>query len=76
MQMFNAMQMIQMFNQFKSSPIQALSKFGVPQDMNNPNQIIQHLMNTGKMSQQQFNQLQQMAWQMQNNPQYQQMFKK
>ena len=74
--MFNPMQMIQMFNQFKSSPIQALSKFGIPQGMNDPHQMIQHLMNTGKMSQQQYNQLQQMAGQMQNNPQYQQMFKK
>ena len=69
------MQMIQMFNQFKSSPIQALSKFGVPQGMNNPNQITQYLMNTGKMSQQQYNQLQQMAGQLQNNPQFKQMFK-
>ena len=69
------MQMIQMFNQFKSSPMQAFSQFGVPQNMNNPSEIIQHLMNSGKMSQQQFNQLQQMAGQLQNNPQFKQMFK-
>ena len=74
--MFNPMQMINMFNQFKGNPMQALSQFGIPQNMNNPTQIIQHLMNSGKMSQQQYNQLQQMAGQMQNNPQYQQMFKK
>ena len=52
--MFNPMQMIQMFNQFKSSPMQALSQFGVPQNMNNPSQVIQYLMNSGKMSQQQY----------------------
>ena len=56
--------------------MQALSQFGIPQSMNDPHQMIQHLMNSGKMSQQQYNQLQQMAGQMQNNPQYQQMFKK
>lgn len=70
------MQMIQMFNQFKGNPMQALSQFGIPQNMNNPSQVIQYLMNSGKMSQQQYNQLQQIAGQMQNNPQYQQMFKK
>ena len=74
--MFNPMQMMNMFNQFRGNPMQTLSQFGVPQNMNNPSQVIQYLMNSGKMSQQQYNQLQQMAGQMQNNPQYQQMFKK
>ena len=69
------MQMINMFNQFKGNPMQTLSQFGVPQNMSNPSEIIQHLMNSGKMSQQQFNQLQQMAGQLQNNPQFKQMFK-
>ena len=73
--MFNPMQMINMFNQFKGNPMQTLSQFGVPQNMSNPSEIIQHLMNSGKMSQQQFNQLQQMAGQLQNNPQFKQMFK-
>lgn len=73
--MFNPMQMMNMFNQFKGNPMQTLSQFGVPQNMSNPSEIIQHLMNSGKMSQQQFNQLQQMAGQLQNNPQFKQMFK-
>ena len=73
--MFNPMQMINMFNQFKGNPMQALSQFGIPQNMNDPTQIIQHLMNSGKMSQQQFNQLQQIAGQLQSNPQFKQMFK-
>ena len=69
------MQMMNMFNQFRGNPMQTLSQFGVPQNMSNPSEIIQHLMNSGKMSQQQFNQLQQMAGQLQNNPQFKQMFK-
>lgn len=73
--MFNSMQMMNMFNQFRGNPMQTLSQFGVPQNMSNPSEIIQHLMNSGKMSQQQFNQLQQMAGQLQNNPQFKQMFK-
>lgn len=73
--MFNPMQMMNMFNQFRGNPMQTLSQFGVPQNMSNPSEIIQHLMNSGKMSQQQFNQLQQMAGQLQNNPQFKQMFK-
>lgn len=73
--MLSPMQMMNMFNQFRGNPMQILSQFGVPQSMNNPSQVIQYLMNSGKMSQQQYNQLQQMAGQMQNNPQFKQMFK-
>lgn len=74
------------FNQFASSfqgfmknPMQTLMqhKLNIPQSMqNNPQAIVQHLMNSGQMSQQQFNQLQGMAKQIQNNPQFMQMFKK
>jgi hypothetical protein len=46
------------YNQLKSNPMQLLSrKFNIPQnvDINNPNDIIQHLLNTGQVSQQQVN---------------------
>ena len=46
------------YNQLKSNPMSVLSKkFNIPQnvDINNPNDIIQHLLNTGQVSQQQVN---------------------
>lgn len=55
---------IAMFQQFMGNPIQMMQRNGlnIPKDIqNNPNAIIQHLMSSGKMSQQQYNQLQQMA---------------
>ncbi len=47
----------------KQNPMQFLvqKRFNVPQNIsNNPNAIIQHLMNTGQVSQQQYNQAMQM----------------
>lgn len=48
---------ISMLRQLQSNPIQMLMQRGmnVPQNMNNPQQIIQHLMNTGQISQEQYN---------------------
>lgn len=51
--------------QFKLDPLQILIRqFNIPQDMNNPQEIIQHLLNTGQVSQGQVNN----AMQMRNNP--------
>lgn len=64
------------FRGFMGNPMQMLmqNKLNVPQSMaNDPNAIIQHLMNSGVMSQEQYNQLKQTAGQIQNNPQFQQM---
>lgn len=64
------------FKGFMGNPMQMLmqNKLNVPQSMaNDPNAIIQHLMNSGVMSQEQYNQLKQTAGQIQNNPQFQQM---
>ena len=39
----------------KSNPMAILSRFGVPQDIaNNPQDIIQHLMNNGNITQAQY----------------------
>lgn len=60
-----------MVNQIKQNPIAMLSqRFNIPQNMNDPNQIIQHLLNTGQVSQQQVNQ----AMQMRNHPMFKGMF--
>lgn len=56
--------MMQQFQMFRQNPMQWLISRGmnVPQNiMNDPNAIIQHLMNTGQITQQQYNQANQMA---------------
>lgn len=61
-----------MLSQFKQNPIAALSqRFNIPQNMNDPNQILQYLLNTNQVSQDQVNRV----MQMQNNPQIQQLLK-
>lgn len=69
--MLNA-NLLQMISQFKSNPMQMLaSKYNIPQGINNPQDIIQHLLNTGQITQQQVNG----AMQMRNNPAIQNLFK-
>ncbi len=63
--------LIQMVNQFKQNPMVMLSqKYNIPQNLNDPNEIIQHLLNTGQVSQSQVNQ----AMQMRNNPMFRDLF--
>lgn len=53
-----------MLQQLQSNPMALLSqKFKIPQDLDvkDPNAIIQHLMNTGQVSQQAYNNARQMA---------------
>lgn len=54
---------MQMLSQLKSNPLALLRQagFNVPENMSNPQAIIQHLMNSGQLSQTQLNQAQQMA---------------
>lgn len=56
----NPMQMIQ---QLQANPIQFLQRAGynVPSNLNSPNDIIQHLMNSGQVSQDAYNRARQMA---------------
>lgn len=73
--MMNPMQLFNSFKQFKSNPAQMLSGLNLPENlMNDPKAAVQHLMNSGQMSQQQFNQLSNMANQLANNPQFMYMF--
>lgn len=65
----NIMNLIQKFNQFRQNPIGAIMGLGIdiPQNIgNNPEAIVNYLRNSGQMSDQQFNQLSQMANQFQN----------
>ena len=38
-----------LFQQFKQNPVKYLTGFDIPQGMNNPQQIVQHLANSGKI---------------------------
>ena len=68
----NPMQMMQMLAQFRSNPMGMLAqRFNIPQNIQNPQDIIQHLLNSGQVSQSQVNQ----AMQMRNNPQIRGLFK-
>lgn len=63
--------LLKTFQLLKSDPISVLSqRFNLPKDLKNPNDIIQHLLNTGQVSQEQVNQ----AMQLRNNPVIQQIF--
>lgn len=54
---------VQMIQQLQANPIQFLQRagFNVPNNLNDPNAIIQHLMNSGQISQQRYEQARQMA---------------
>ena len=58
-----------MLNQIKSDPIGFLTQRGakLPQGLNNPNDILNHLMSTGQISQQKYNQAVNMAQMFRNN---------
>lgn len=56
-----------MLNQYKQNPMAMLSKrYNIPQNMNDPNEILQHLLNSGQVSQAQVNKVMQMK----NDPQF------
>lgn len=59
-QQMNPMQMLQ---QLRRNPMEFIKKAGftVPENLDNPNDIIQHLMNTGQISQQRYDQAVKMA---------------
>ena len=60
-----------MYQQFRQNPMAMLSqKYNIPQNLNDPNEIIQHLLNTGQVSQSQVNQ----AMSMKDNPIFKGMF--
>lgn len=60
---FFGMNPMQMVQQLRSNPMQFLrqSGYNVPNNLSDPNAIIQHLMNSGQVSQMQYNRARQMA---------------
>ena len=70
----NMNDLMNMFQKLQQNPMQVLSqRFNIPQnvDIHNPNDIIQYLLNSGQVSQDQVNQ----AMQARNNPIFKQFFK-
>lgn len=57
---------MQLLAQLKQNPLGMLRQYGfnVPDNVSSPEGIIQHLMNSGQINQQQYNQARQMAQQM------------
>jgi len=73
--MNNINQLMSMYQQLRSNPVQLLARrFNLPQgvNINNPNDIIQHLLNTRQISQQQLN----AVVGMRNNPMVQQLMQR
>lgn len=77
---FGSMQALMgQFQGFMQNPMQYMmqKRLNLPQNINpmqNPQQAIQYLMNNGTLDQQTYNQLQQMAKKIQQNPQFIQQF--
>ena len=70
--------MLGQFRQFMGNPMGYVMQkhMGIPQEyMNNPDEAIQYLMNTGKLTQQQYNEFNKTAKQIQNNPLFKQFIK-
>lgn len=60
----NLMQIQQMYQKFRQNPMSMLTQiFNIPKGMDNPQDIVQHLLNTNQVTQAQVNN----AMQMRNN---------
>lgn len=77
---FGSMQgFVSQFKGFMGNPMQMMmkNKLNVPQNIQgNPSEIIQYMMNSGQITQEQYNWAQNTAKQIQSNPQFMQMFGK
>lgn len=73
--MNNGNNLLNLYNQMRPDPVSFLARrFNIPQglNVNDPNAIIQHLLNTGQVTQEQLNN----ANSMRNNPLIQRLFNK
>lgn len=72
--LLNMNNLLTQFQSFKQNPTQFMLQRNIPQGaLQDPAGTIQNLLNSGQMSQAQFNQLQQMAVQLRNNPMFTQL---
>ena len=60
--------LLNMVSQFKANPMAVImQRFNIPQNMTNPGDMVQHLLDSGQITQDQVNN----AMRMKNNPQFQ-----
>lgn len=65
----NPFNLMNAYQSFIQNPMQMLNqRFNIPQGMNTPNEIINHLVSTGQVNQNQINMIR-------NNPMFQQIFR-
>ena len=70
--MNSPMQIVKLAQQFRQDPIAVLQRrFNLPTQMNNPQEIVQHLLNSGQVTQEQVNQ----AVRMKDDPSLRQLFR-
>lgn len=75
--MINIGNLFNMYSQLMQNPTQMLQKMNIPSEYaSNPQGAIQYLMNTGKISQEQYNSANNQLKQLQNNPLFRQYFNK
>lgn len=75
--MINIGNLFNMYSQLMQNPTQMLQKMNIPTEyVNNPQGAIQYLMNTGKITQDQYNSANNQLKQLQNNPMFKQYFNK
>jgi hypothetical protein len=69
---YNIQSILQMYSQFKQNPMALLGRrFNIPQGIQSPQDMVQYLLNSGQVSQDQVNQ----AMRMKNDPQIRNMFR-
>lgn len=74
--MMNVKALFEAYTQLMQNPTQVLQKLNIPQEYaNNPQGAIQYLMNTGKISQADYNKANEQINQLKNNPLFRQYFK-
>lgn len=67
----NPLNMVQMISQFRQNPMAMLNRrFNIPNGMQSPQDIVQYLLNSGQVTQEQVNQ----AMRMRNDPQFRNLF--
>lgn len=70
--MYNIQSILQMYSQFRQNPMALLGRrFNIPQGIQSPQDVVQYLLNSGQVSQDQVNQ----AMRMRNDPQIRNMFR-
>jgi len=75
--MMNIQALFKMYSQLMQNPNQFLQQLNIPSEYaNDPQGAIQYLMNNGKITQDQYNIANNQLKQLQNNPMFNQLFKK